>query len=919
MWKIVLPFHPPGGKARSMRLATLLPLLLALAAHADDAGFSPIFDGKSLDGWRGQDAAFWSVEDGAITGTITAERPAPSNQYLVWQGGLVEDFELKIEFRLTGSATPETNSGFQFRSRRLPNGDVGGYQVDINAGQPPRAALYDEFGRHFLAREGERSVFDAEGKKTVEKFDLEPGARDFKLDEWHEYHLTAVGPKMTLRVNGRLISEVTDNDADSAEARGVLALQLHTGPPMKIQFRNVRLKRSPSKATPRDVLMAEAALDWQPGERADAHQPMLKAVGEITPGIVVEGARVARMKNAYFDAAVEFNSPKAWNTTGDALTVLLRARVPDGNWTTALFAKRGGHDVCHFNLFSVDLPETPGPDIGFEIHTDRGFYMVGFPVSKIDARAWHDLAARYDGQRLQLLCDGAVMAEKPAFGALTANQEPVLLGAETDNGKPVRFFTGEMAEAALWTRALDDAELATVLRREAIVALPKPWRSPVQFRPAAGRLADTIPFFHDGEYHIFYLLAEMGKVPWEHLVSRDLVHWRELPRALTSDGAPDSTDGENMFTGSVVERDGTWHIFYTGDNPRHPLHTEHICHATSRDGLAWTKHPEHTFTADGTHYDASRADDFRDPFVFWNEDDKQWWMLLCARAAGDRRPVTGVATSRDLVTWEQQPPLCDGYRATPECPDIFRIGATWYLIVSPSENVTTYRSAPALRGPWSPAPGTPIDTPILYAAKRMFDGQRHILTGWQRDRGGDADSGGFQWGGTQSIPREVFEVAPGELGFRPVEEIRAAFSQTVFSSEKEIALGGGVGASSGARFTVPDHYRLDCRVALDGAESFTVSFREQAGSGYRLTIFPKRGEIALTGPAGVDFRRACALDPAQPVRIEAYVLGTLIECFVNDRHAFTTRAYTHPAGGALSFGVDAGRATVRGLRVQTAQ
>ena len=291
-------------------------------------------------------------------------------------------------------------------------------------------------------------------------------------------------------------------------------------------------------------------------------------------------------------------------------------------------------------------------------------------------------------------------------------------------------------------------------------------------------------------------------------------------------------------------------------------------------------------------------------------------MLLCARAAGDRRPVTGVATSRDLIVWKQQQPLCDGYRATPECPDIFRIGATWYLIVSPSENVTTYRSAPALRGPWSPAPGTPIDTPILYAAKRMFDGQRHVLTGWQRDRGGDADSGGFQWGGTQSIPREVFEIAPGQLGFRPVEEIRAAFSQTALALPA-ISLGGRPGATSGMRRNVPDHYRLDCLVMLDGAESFTVGMREQSGSGYRLTIFPKRNEIVLTGPSGVDYRRPCAFDPARPFRIEAYVLGTLIECYVNDSCAITTRAYTHPAGGALSFAVDGGNAEMREVRVQT--
>jgi hypothetical protein len=452
----------------------LLLLLFALGANAEEAGFSSIFDGRSLDGWRGQDGAFWSVEEGAITGTITAQRPAPMNQYLVWQGGLVEDFELKLDFRLTGSSTPDTNSGFQFRSRRLPNGDVGGYQVDINAAdRSPRVCLYDEFGRHVLAREGERSLLRGDGSKTVDAFALERGARDFKLDEWHEYHLTAIGPRLALRVNGKLIAEATDDDADSAEARGILALQLHTGPPMKVQFRNVQLKASSSKATPRDVLIADAALHWQPGERADAHQPLLKAVGEITPGIVVQGARVARLRSAHFDAALDFNQPKAWNVPGDALTVFLRARVPDGNWTTALFAKRS-HAACHFRLFGHDLAETPGPDIGFEVHTDRGPFSTSFPVSKIDATAWHDLAARYDGRRLQLLCDGRVMSEKPASGALTPNQEPVLLGAEIEQGKPARFFTGEMAEAALWTRALEDAELATVLRRDGIVALPSP-------------------------------------------------------------------------------------------------------------------------------------------------------------------------------------------------------------------------------------------------------------------------------------------------------------------------------------------------------------------------------------------------------------------------------------------------------------
>src|SRR6478752_8714705 len=117
-------------------------MLLACAASADEPGFQPIFDGRSLDGWRGQDMSFWSVEDGAITGTISPEHVPPMNQYLVWQPELVENFQLKLDFRLTDSTTNFTNGGFQFRSRRLPNGDVAGYQVDNNFGQPWKVRLY---------------------------------------------------------------------------------------------------------------------------------------------------------------------------------------------------------------------------------------------------------------------------------------------------------------------------------------------------------------------------------------------------------------------------------------------------------------------------------------------------------------------------------------------------------------------------------------------------------------------------------------------------------------------------------------------------------------------------------------------------------------------------------------------------------
>lgn len=435
------------------------------APGADD--FESIFDGHTLKGWLGPDMSFWSVEDGAITGTISPEHAPKLNQYLVWQGGLLDDFELRLTFRLRSTNSPAVNGGFQFRSRRLPNGDVAGYQVDNNYNMPWKARLYDEFGRHDLALQGERTVFDPDGTKRTEKLALEPGAGDFRLDEWHEYHLIAQGRKLSLLVNGKLIAEVTDNDDDSFEATGILAPQLHTGPPMKAQFKDIRLKRlvPARKPNARETLLADAALAWQLGERLNAHQPPLKAVGKITPGLPAEGpgahsgAKIAKLESAYFDLQKDLNQPKLWNVTGNAITVYLRARIPDGSWNSALISKRGNHDIVNFNLFSTDLSETPGPNIGFEIHTEIGFVPVSFPVSKVEASGWLDLVGRYDGKTIALLCNGRVMTEKPWSGKLTSNSDPILLGAETYAGVPKRFFTGEMEEAVIWPRALTYAEI----------------------------------------------------------------------------------------------------------------------------------------------------------------------------------------------------------------------------------------------------------------------------------------------------------------------------------------------------------------------------------------------------------------------------------------------------------------------------
>ena len=223
-------------------VAFFVACFLPTAAPADDAGFVSIFNGTSLDGWEGK-PEFWRVENGAIVGETTPEKPTQGNTFLVWRQGLVDDFELVLNYRLTGG-----NSGVQYRSREFADVGpfvVGGYQGDFEAGTKYSGILYEERGRGILTLRGERVTILADGtKKQGEPI----GAADalqqlIKPGEWNELRIVAQGPKLQHFINGQLMSETVDEQADKRAMQGVLALQLHAGPPMKAEFKDVRLKR----------------------------------------------------------------------------------------------------------------------------------------------------------------------------------------------------------------------------------------------------------------------------------------------------------------------------------------------------------------------------------------------------------------------------------------------------------------------------------------------------------------------------------------------------------------------------------------------------------------------------------------------------------------------------------------------------
>jgi len=147
------------------------------------------------------------------------------------------------------------------------------------------------------------------------------------------------------------------------------------------------------------------------------------------------------------------------------LTVFLRARDPKGLWRSALFSKGAGSERVHFCLSSAELPDTDGPDIHFEVGTKEGLMRVSFPISKIEASAWHDFVGKYDGKNLALFCDGKLMASRPCQGPLVKNDEPLLIGAEANGGKIVHHFHGQLQEAGLWSRALTRKEIQILSRQ----------------------------------------------------------------------------------------------------------------------------------------------------------------------------------------------------------------------------------------------------------------------------------------------------------------------------------------------------------------------------------------------------------------------------------------------------------------------
>ena len=217
-------------------------------APAEPAGMKQLFNGKDLSDWEG-DKRLWSWQDGVVRGQTTSENVAKGNTFLIYRGGELADFDLRLSFKIAGG-----NSGVQYRAKHVPPKDtdenkwvIAGYQAEVEDTPGKVGFLYHERGRGYLCNVGEKVEVGEDGKpKVIGKLgDKDAIGKTYKKSDWNDYVIIAKGNHIQHYLNGWQTVDIVDNDPNKekgAALKGLLALQIHAGPPMTVEFKNVRLK-----------------------------------------------------------------------------------------------------------------------------------------------------------------------------------------------------------------------------------------------------------------------------------------------------------------------------------------------------------------------------------------------------------------------------------------------------------------------------------------------------------------------------------------------------------------------------------------------------------------------------------------------------------------------------------------------------
>jgi len=311
------------------------------------------------------------------------------------------------------------------------------------------------------------------------------------------------------------------------------------------------------------------------------------------------------------------------------------------------------------------------------------------------------------------------------------------------------------------------------------------------YKPEDAWVGDLIPYCDEkGKYYLFYLhdprvfkAQYAEETTWHMVTSEDFVrfesHGEAIPRGT------DDKPNKNIYTGSVIKTNGIYYAFYTAYNEDIKIDgksVQSVMIAKGKDLYHLETDEDFWLTADNQIYESF---DWRDPYVFWNQDDNCFWMLLAARKKNSgelRGGCVALCKSEDLFNWSYEPPFYapDMY-ITLECPEVFQMGKWWYLVYSTFSDrfVTHYRIARKLEGPWRIPRCDSFDSRVNYAIKTASDGKRRYAFGWIASKLGNTDFGSWEWGGTMNVHELMQNQETGELYTAPTDGLKKYYSKTL--------------------------------------------------------------------------------------------------------------------------------------------
>lgn len=449
------------------------------------------------------------------------------------------------------------------------------------------------------------------------------------------------------------------------------------------------------------------------------------------------------------------------------------------------------------------------------------------------------------------------------------------------------------------------------------------------YRPEVGVLADVIPYYEDGEFRLYYLrdyrdTTNYGVgVDWDLITTRKFLSYADEGTMIRRGNVYEQDNC--VFTGSIVKAaDGVYHIFYTGNNGAFAGSStpkEAIMHATSPDGKWWTKVPEDTFYAKEGYL----RDDWRDPFVYYDESEGNYVMLLAARSSFSQKGETARLVSNDLKKWTLTAPLYapNNYH-TMECPDLFKMGDWWYLVFSEfSDRICTRYVMSRDLKEWTAPASDMFDGRGYYAAKSVTDGDKRYLCGWIPTKKDDRDTGGWEWGGSLAV-HEIYQRADGTLATKIPDTIDAAFTNEYYAAD-DVAVRGSTGKFEKLTAVPTKAYKFECEIAVADAPvkvGVALGHDPAARSNYRYVLDFKQKRAAFENyPAANAYGDTVVpygLTDNASYKLKIIVEGGVCTMYLDGEIALSSRMNTIPGADAeLALYCEGGEATVKDLTVRT--